>query len=146
MTRTEGGVAGRFVMGLTNKPVEKLSPIARSWLQAPEIHLTGGAYTSSGYSLNQRAFIMAANRPGSGATLELKIAATEESPVVNPAFVIKDWGQSGARLKIDGKKIKRGGDFRFGHYHKLNGSDLIVWIKKEATKPVTIILSAAPVE
>jgi hypothetical protein len=146
MTRTEGGVAGRFIMGLTNKPVEKLSPIARSWLQSPEIRLTSGAYTSSGYSLDQRAFILAANRPGSSATLELKITATEESPVVNPAFVIKDWGQSGARLKIDGRKIKRGGDFRFGHYHKLNGSDLIVWIKKEAIEPITISLSAVLVE
>ncbi len=146
MTRTEGGVAGRFIMGLTNKPVEQLSPIARSWLQAPEIRVSGGAFASLGYSRDQRAFVLAANRPGSDARLDLEVAATEESPVVNPVFVIKNWGRDGVRIGIDGRKIKPGKNFRFGHYHQLNGSDLIVWIKKEAAKPITISLSPTPVK
>lgn len=146
MTRTKGGVAGRFIMGLTNKPIEKLSPIARSWLQAPEIRVSGKIFTSAGYNRDQRAFIFESNRPGSGAKLELNIAAAKESPVINPALVIKDWGESGAVLRIDGKKIKHGENFRYGHYHKLNASDLIVWIKMEAAEPVTISISPTSVK
>jgi len=45
------------------------------------------------------------------------------------------------KLKVDGKKIKRGKDFRFGHRHRLDGTDLIVWVKKDSTKPIKILLS-----
>ena len=47
-------------------------------------------------------------------------------------------------LKINDKEIDRGKKFRFGHRHALEGSDLIVWVKAESTKPVQITLS--PVE
>jgi hypothetical protein len=141
--RQDGALTGRFIMGLTNAPIEKLAAVARSWLQPPEIRAIGGDFTAEGYSRDQRAFILAANRPDSGATLELNIAATEGSPLVNPALVIRNWGRGGAELRIDGKKINRGKQFRFSHYHRLNGSDLILWIKKEARKPMTVLLSAA---
>jgi len=146
MTRIKGGIAGRFIMGLTNKPIEKLSPIARSWLQAPKIHIFGNAFGNTGYSRDQRAFIIKANRTDSGKTLEISITASEESPVVNPAFVVKDWGQSAALLRINDKEIIRGKDFRLGHYNRLSGGDLIVWIRKETTKPITISLSPASVK
>ena len=147
MTRTESGVAGRFIMGLSNKPIEKLSPIARSWLQTPQIRVSGGGppYVWRGYSRDQRAFVLKAGRPDSGAVLKLEIAATQQSPLVNPAFVVKNWGRAGAQLQVDGRRIKRGKDFRFGHYHKLDGSDLIVWIQRETTKPTTISLSSVSV-
>jgi hypothetical protein len=71
------------------------------------------------------------------------INASKDSPVVNPAFVIEDWGTSDVELKVNGKKIKPGKDFRFGHRHKLDGADLIVWFEAESTKPVEISLTAA---
>jgi len=61
--------------------------------------------------------------------------------VVNPAFVIKSWGESDAELKVNGKKLKRGEDFRFGHRHTLEGCDLVVWIKTESTEPTQITLT-----
>lgn len=42
-------------------------------------------------------------------------------------------------VKFDGKNISRGKDFRFGHRHRLEGSDLIVWVKKKTTKPIKIL-------
>ncbi|MHC4186308.1 MAG: hypothetical protein ACYSR4_10305, partial [Planctomycetota bacterium] len=70
-----------------------------------------------------------------------ELAASEESPVVNPSFVIKGWGETGATLKLNGKQIKRGRKFRFGHSHNLDSTDFVVWIKKKSTKPITISLS-----
>ena len=34
--------------------------------------------------------------------LKFRLNASEDSPVVNPAFVIKDWGKSDVELKVDG--------------------------------------------
>lgn len=139
MTRREDGVlVGRFIMGLTNQPIEKLAPVARSWLLAPEIRVTGTAFTSEGYSRDQRVFILAANHPGSAATLEMNVAASEKSPIVNPAFVIKGWGDAGVALTLKGQPVSRGDDFRFGHRYTLEGADLIVWIKAEAMEPMRI--------
>jgi hypothetical protein len=139
----DGTLAGKFIMGLTNQPIEKLSRLARSWLRPPRLRVEGRAFTSEGYSRDQRAFIFAANRPGGDATLEMTIAATEDSPIVNSAFLIKDWGESDAELAIDGKKVTRPQLVGFGHHHKIDGSDLIVWTRKTATKPITV--SVTPV-
>ena len=43
---------------------------------------------------------------------------------------------------IDGREIKRGKDFRFGHSRRLEGSDLVVWIKAESTRPIRVTLSS----
>jgi len=140
--RQDGALVGRFIMGLTNKPIEKLAPVARSWLQAPEIRVTSKGFTSEGYSRDQRVFILSKNLPASTDSLRFEIIASEDSPIVNPAFVIKNWGQGQAVLKINGKMIKQGKKLRMGHRHRLEGSDLIVWIETEATKPISVLLSA----
>jgi hypothetical protein len=137
----DGTSHGRFIMGLTNQPIEKLAPIARSWLQTPQLRVKGTTFRGEGYSRDERAFILSKTRSGGTETLEFEIAASEDSPVVNPAFVIKNWGRSDAKLKINGKRVNRGKVFRFGHNHRLEGSDLIVWVKAEAAKPTGFSLS-----
>jgi len=69
------------------------------------------------------------------------LAASEESPVVNPALVIENWGDTDAALKINGKEIKRGKDFRVGHEKTAEGTDLIVWVKTHSTKHLLIELT-----
>lgn len=126
-------------MGLTDQPIEKLAPIARAWLQPPTLTVTGGPFKSEGYSRDQRAFIISGE--GETEALEFEIDASQESPIVNPAFVIKGWSEGGAQLKIDNTEIERGKTFRFGHHRQLEGTDLIVWIKTEIMKPVSITIS-----
>ena len=124
--------------GLTNKPAVELLALAKSWNFPAELKIQGKGFTSSGYDYKQRAYIIKCN---AGKTLEFELSGSENSPMLNPAFVIKNWGEGGARLKINGKKIKRGKNFRLGRRHTLEGSDLIVWLKKESTKPIRISLS-----
>ncbi|MHC4345153.1 MAG: hypothetical protein ACYSUP_10755 [Planctomycetota bacterium] len=71
-------------------------------------------------------------------------AASEDSPLVNPAFVVRNWGEKKARFQINGKTVERGKNFRYGHRHTLEGTDLIVWIKLESTQQVE--LSIIPAE
>jgi len=127
--------------GMGTKSAKELVPLARSWNRPAELKLGGQGFCSQGYDKYQRAYVLKCEKKNSPVPLELVLAASADSPVVNAAFVIKDWGEAGAALKVNGKRVKRGADFRFGHHHRLDGSDLIVWVKRESTEPLTISLS-----
>jgi len=127
--------------GMSDKPAEALVPLARSWNYPAQLKLQNDAYRCRGYDKYQRAYVLECKDKGDPAVLKFVLAASEDSPVVNPAFVINDWGRKGAELRINGKRVKRGKRFRYGYRHRLEGSDLVVWIKSESTKPVTILLS-----
>jgi len=127
--------------GMTDKPIESLVPLARSWNYPAELKLAGSGFESDGFSNYERAYVLNCKDNSNPSTLKFELAASEKSPVVNPAFVIKKWGEAGASLKIDGTEVKRGSDFRFGRRRTLQGTDLIVWVKKNSAKPITISLS-----
>jgi hypothetical protein len=57
--------------------------------------------------------------------------------------VIKNWGDGDARLTLDAKPMKAGKDLRFGHIQRLEGTDLVVWIQTQATKPLRVRLAPA---
>ncbi|MHC4644547.1 MAG: LamG-like jellyroll fold domain-containing protein [Planctomycetota bacterium] len=130
--------------GMSEKTVPELVPLARSWHYPAHLILTAGAFASEDYDPYQRAYVLSCSRPGKPSNLEFTLAAAEDSPVINPAFVIADWGESGATLKVNGKKVERGRNFRFGHSHTLEGTDLVVWINKQATEPIVISISPTP--
>jgi hypothetical protein len=99
--------------GMTNKPAADLVPLAKSWLKAPKLQLGKGflglfasPFISEGYDQTQGAYILSCKKPGKPSKLKLKLAARRDCPVVNPAFVVKGWGESDAELKLNGKKIK----------------------------------------
>jgi hypothetical protein len=125
---------------MTNKPAVSLVSLAKSWIYPPELKVKGSSFVSEGYNYRERAYIL--NRKKGGRSFECKLAASAKSSVVNPAFVIKNWGKADAVLKIDGKKIKRGKKFRFGHRHRLEGSDLIVWVRYESESDTEFVFEA----
>jgi hypothetical protein len=128
--------------GMTDESIKNIVPLARSWNYPATLEPVSGAFHGKpSYDKYERAYVIEYLEPGEPTSLTLKLVASEKSPVVNPAFVIKDWGEASATLNIDGKTIKRGKDFRFGHRHTLKGSDLIVWLRKKSAEPVTISLS-----
>jgi hypothetical protein len=69
--------------------------------------------------------------------------ASGESPLVNLALVIRNWGLSPARVEIDGQSVPAGNDLRIGAVHRLEGDDLVVWIRKDATAPLRITVAPA---
>ena len=96
---------------------------------------------SQGYDPTERSYVLTCKKTGKPGIIEFELPATKESPVVNPAFLIRNWDQAQARLNINGKSFKRGKNFRFGHRHTLEGSDLIVWLKIESTDKLKVSLS-----
>jgi len=129
--------------GMTNDPITNLLPLANSWINPPELELATSGFTSEGYDAFQRAYVLACKTSGKPSAMQFTLQASEKSPVVNPAFVIRDWGSAAAELKIDGNKVDRGEIFRLGHRNTLTGTDLVVWIGTESTKPLKVSLSPA---
>ena len=144
-SQTEDSMTKIMLNGLTAKSAAQLVPLAKSWSRPPELKLKkglfGSDFESEGYDPTERAYQLTCKHAGKPSTLAFELTASKDSPAVNPAFVVKNWGSKGATLKVNGKTIKRGKDFRVGHRHTVDGSDLVVWLKAEATKPVKISLS-----
>jgi hypothetical protein len=46
-------------------------------------------------------------------------------------------------VEIDGRLVPAGKDLRLGVLHRLEGDDLIVWIRKDATVPLRITVAPA---
>jgi hypothetical protein len=127
--------------GMTDKGIESLIPLARSWNHPARLNLMAAGFESEGFNKYERAYVLSRKASGSLSTLKFELAATEKSPVVNPVFIIKNWGHAPAQLKINEKPVKRGKDLRLGHRRTLETTDLIVWIKKISTQPIMISLS-----
>ncbi len=127
--------------GMTDKTIEELAVVARSWAHAPAPVLKGNGFTSQGYDMSERAYKLTRQDTAGGSSLEFELPATDQSPAFNPTFIIKNWGDSDAELEIDGERVERGSDFRLGHNHRLEHSDLIVWIRKESVQNVSFRLT-----
>ncbi len=119
--------------GMLKLNKSKRLTLARSWLKAPALQSTRGC-TSQGYDQAQRAYILTANEPKMAFTLK----CSRKSPVVNPCFVIKNWdSQSEASLKINGKSMPLGKNFRQGVIRDTDGTrTLIVWVKRTSTSAI----------
>ena len=139
--RSPEGSDSVYLYGMTDQPIDSLVPLARSWNSAPAAVLAGSGFEGGAYDKNQRAYVFAAKAPGAG-PLEFSLEATPESPIHNPAFVVKNWGNRPAALSIDGKQIPRGKDFRFGHAKALEGTDLVVWLKTRGDKKTPFKIEA----
>ena len=134
----------RDLYGMTDQPVTKLVTLARSWNFPAELKPAGDAFGSLGYDQNQRAYVLNCKPASAPTALAFTLAGSPQSPVLNPAFVVKNWGDADAKLTHDGKPIPRGKDFRFGHRQTLGGTDLIVWIKTESHASLTFRLDPQP--
>ena len=85
--------------------------------------------------------------PTAGSALRCRLAASTESPIYNIPLVVENWGGSGATLKLNGRTVRQGRDFRVGHRYRLKDTDLVVWIRLQSAELVGLELApinAAP--
>ncbi len=118
---------------LNTKPLD-LIPLAKSWMQAPALTEVSGC--SGEYDKGQRAYVLTAE----SFPITFNLDCSKNSPMVNACFVIKGWGnKSVANLKIDGKQIESGSNFRQGLIRDTNGTQtMVIWIKYQSTSPESI--------
>jgi Concanavalin A-like lectin/glucanases superfamily len=129
-----------FLFGLTDGSVEHLAQLDRSWLHPPDLRMDDEKIAAT-YDPGQRAYLLTGVPiAGKGTQLKFTIDASESSPVVNPAFVIKGWGQLPPVVRVDGASPGEG-DVESGFIDTLSGTDLVLWLRKTATSPVHVSLT-----
>jgi hypothetical protein len=137
----DGSFWWAWMYGATSGSAESLVPLARSWLLPPKVTVERGDVEVR-YDLTQRCFVLT-SRSKPSEDLCLRLEAESGSPIFNPAFLVENWGDRDVRLRIDGRDVPRGADFRFGRIRRINRYDLIVWVRLESKRPVTIELISA---
>ena len=126
---SENKITKLMLHGLTEKKVEDLVPMARSWTDPASLTVTGDGLEFDKYDPEQMAYILRKKTSTNNQVLELNLAGTRESPVNNPVFVVKNWEGDAFDLEINGKKVTDGIDYRYGIEHSLEGDYLVLWNK-----------------
>lgn len=133
---------GRNLYGMTDEDPTSLAVLARSWNSPAKLKLHGESFTSAGYDKNQRAYILTYVGNGKPTPLIFDIEASQKSPLVNFACVIKNWGEHKALLTVNDQAVKEGKRFRVGYRRGLDGIDLIAWIKIKSLEPVKVSIGS----
>lgn len=119
-------MSARDLYGMTDQPVTTLVTLARSWNFPAQLKTDG--LESLGYDKNQRSYVLALKTLHPPAKVELTLAGNAQSPVLNPALIMKNWGESDVELTLNGHEISQGKTFRIGHVPTLEGTDLVIWM------------------
>jgi len=127
--------------GLSEKPAAELVPLAKSWLSPPPLEAVDRGFRSEGFDPTPRAYVVTRQGPSALDALEVTLQATPDSPAVHPALLVRDWGLAQARIEVDGQTAPESKDVRVGHIHRLDGEDLVLWLRKETTQPMRISIS-----
>ena len=127
--------------GMTELPFAELVPLARSWSHPPPMSVDGHDYEALGYDRSERIYRL--RRGPEGSSARISIAASRHSPIRNLALLVKNWGTTPPRVRLDGRALTSGDTFRYGHRHTLHGSDLIIWVDAQAEGTVSLMLSDA---
>ncbi len=126
-----------WMYGATQDNIGSLTSLARSWTWPPKLAIQSGALESN-YDSTQRNYVISGSDEKEIGKLIFTLEANSDSPVVNPAFVIKNWGAHNVRLNVNGEKISPGKAFRTGHIRRINQYDLVVWLEMESNAAVEI--------
>jgi hypothetical protein len=137
---TDESVTKILLAGLT-KSISELVPLAKSWWSPAKLLVLGQGSEGQAYDPTQRAYVVLCEQRQKQSAVELTLQASEESPVFNPALIIKNWGEEGARLSIDGQGAPRSENVRYGHVQRLEGTDLVIWMRKESRIPIKITVT-----
>ena len=129
-----------MLQGMTTKGAKELVPMAKSWLRAPKLELTSGGYQGGNYDTSERAYVIQTNDASAHVPLAFTLHASDESPLLNPALIVRNWGKHAADLTLNGQQISDGKDFKQGIVSRPEGDDLILWLRLECAKPMEISL------
>ncbi len=132
-----------WMYGATKEDAEALVPLGRSWLFPPKLAVEQGDVVAE-YDLTQRCYVISGGKKGIDGKLSFVLEGNSDSPVINPAFVVENWGHREADVLVNGQLIPRGKSFRYGHIRRVNRYDLVVWLELENNRDTQIIVQ--PVE
>jgi len=129
MEMTDNSVTKIMLVGLTDRDKDDLVTLARNWITPPPISHDSPLINAAVYDQSEKAYIIDLAKSGK---LQFELEASHDAPLHNPAFVINNWGMSDITLTVNGKKMNRGKDFRYGFHSGLENTDLVIWIRTDS--------------
>jgi hypothetical protein len=129
-----------YLHGMTKTGVEGLADLAKAWVSPPKIKKLQGAKEII-FDQSQKAFIVDSDE----SDLSFNINASEENPLLNPCFIIRNWqGGSKAVIELNGETLPED-EYRQGIIRDTKGNrQLVVWLDyKSNEKTMWKILNKA---
>lgn len=123
--------------GMNTMNMDQLVKLGRSWAYSPEISVASSDVVSHGYDRSQRCYQLE-NHSDGPIPLDIKLSGSKDSPVINPAFYVKNWNAKKAMVYVNGEKWE---DCGTGILNKLEGTDLVIflWLKSESPVHIKIL-------
>jgi len=136
---TPYGEKGLFVEkllmeGMSNKPADQILPLAKSWLAPAKA--TPGAGVTAVYDAVQRAYVLT-RESGKVKTLQVTLAGSKDSPLVNPVLVVQNWSaDQPGKVTVSPAAPA---EVRQGVVRRPNGVNaLVVWMELTTENPVEV--------
>jgi hypothetical protein len=117
---------------MLNWEPKQLVPLARSWINATEINEMVGV--TGEYDPAQRAYVLERKEN----KISFSIPASEESPLVNLAVILKNWGEKDmAEVFVNEKEV----ECRQGIFRDTDGSKtMAIWIDINENSKVEFVI------
>ena len=131
---TDNSMTKLLLTGFTNKSAKDLLVLNKSWEFPPEVKTSSKVKVK--YNQAERAFDVNVQKGIS--EINLEIMASNNRPLLNPAFVFHNIGPKQLEIEVNGKSVQRGKDFRFGHNPTLDNINVVSWLKFSAEEKVNI--------
>jgi hypothetical protein len=120
--------------GMNSMDISGLVKMGRSWAYAADLSVNGQGFQNTGYDRSRRCYRLD-NETGKPSSVTFTLSGSQDSPVMNPAFHIKNWNAEGARVLVNGKAFA---SCEIGINHELEGTDLVVFLWLDTRADVTI--------
>ena len=127
---TDRSMTKIMLCGMTKGNIQDIVKMTRSWSYPAGITVNGG---TGEYRADEKAYHIMAD-----GNVSFTINGSEKSPIINPAFVVKNWGNSQVEVKVNGKVVGQSKDLRVGFKNSLASMDLVVWMRYEGTDDLDI--------
>ena len=148
--RTENILEQVYLSGFVkdDRMVEEMTSLERSWIVFPRLIMRWlpDKYTQPIYSQEQLAYIIPGDhKRAKKISFKLGFETEEDEDavpvsIVNPVFIVKNWGKIGVEVTVDGKTIESTTDVRVGYETTSSGTDLVVWTNLKSKKSIEISL------
>lgn len=121
--------------GMNAMELDELIQFGRSWAYAPELSIIGNGATSRGFDRSRRCYSL--QKSNNTQAIEFTLSGSKDSPIINPAFSIKNWNARDARIFVNNEEFS---DKEIGVQYELHGIDMMIflWIKSSAEIRVRI--------
>ena len=145
--KTEQSLEQVYLSGMieSKDPKMELVPLAWSWIVPPKVslELDEPSCTKRFYDPTQKAYVF--DWKPTSDELSFDLLADPDyfgvpSTIVNPALIVRGWGNGVPALEIDDKLAKPGDQFRFGHETSDGGTNLVLWLNLKSEESVNVSL------